>query len=210
MLNPCPEHILSSVKYLCQSLNSKQTKVRKVSLRKILVQSIFPILLSDTISRVSSCLSKKLWFVCWSVVFTSCSFNNILHIWRHHHYGKGLHAPNLRPLSTTCATQVFHLKECPNLGTFYGKQRVLRIYSYPNSHRKMNYEMNQYISRACTSKQVELMKTKFLKMKTRHNFSQMKTFTMIISWLEDDRLVTWTSFCDRSVTWTPSCDAFSL
>ena len=168
--------------------------------------------MSDTIWKDSYCLLKELWFICWFVVFTSCSI--IFHT-----YGditimvKGCMLVTYSLWAGRVFIELHHLcheasvfLKCPNLGTFYNKQRVLRNYSNPNSPGKMNNEMNQYIFRACTSKQVELMKTKFLKMKTRHNISQMKLFTIMISWLVDDRSVTWTSFCDRSVTWTSFCD----
>ena len=140
--------------------------------------------------------------------------NNISHIWRHHHYGK-----RLQCLSLTAFEQggffieLHHL--CQGTSVFVVLSERMPQFRYLLRQAKgikdlfswkMNYEMNQYISRACTSKQVKLMKTKFLKMKTRHNISQMKLFTIMISWLVDDRSVTWTSFCDRSVTWTSFCD----
>ena len=140
--------------------------------------------MSDTIWKASYCLLKELWFFCWFVVFTSCSMIFLT-------YGdititlQGCNACHLRPLSRGVFIELHHL--CQGVSVFVVLSERMPQFRYLLRQAKgikdlfswkMNYEMNQYISRACTSKQVELMKTKFLKMKTSHNISQMKLFTM--------------------------------
>ena len=115
--------------------------------------------------------------------------DDISHIWRHHHCTKGLQCLSLTAFEQGGVfIELHHL--CHEASVFVVLSERMHQFRYLLRQAKgikdlfswkMNYEVNQYISRACTSKQVKLMKTKFLKMKTRHNISQMKLFTIMIS-----------------------------